>query len=337
LTGGIFGMKRHSSFNVRHFTLALLAAALAVSVPGSVRGQQYPAKPVRVIVPFPPGGGTDIVARMVMQKVGERLGASFPIENRSGAGGMIGTEIVAKAAADGYTLGMVSGSHAINPGLYKKLAYDAVYDFSPITQLVSGPALLVVHPSVPARNVRELIAMAKARPGKLHYASAGNGTPPHLAAELFKSMAGVDMVHVPYKGNAAAFSDLIAGEVSVSFPTIPSALPQVKSERLRALAVTSAKRTPLLPELPTVAESGVRGYEAASWYGLLAPAGTPTAITGRLHQEVVQIVHLPEMKDRFHEQGLEPVGNTPAEFTKFLHAEIAKWRKVIAAAGAKVD
>jgi tripartite-type tricarboxylate transporter receptor subunit TctC len=314
-----------------------LATALALFACVPVHAQDYPAKPVRVVVPFPPGGGTDIVARVLMQKLGERLSASFLIENRSGAGGTIGTEIVAKSAADGYTLGMVSGSHAINPGLYRKLAYDAVYDFSPVSLLLSGPALLVVHPSVPARNVRELIAAAKARPGKIHYASAGNGTPPHLAAELFKSMAGVDMVHVPYKGNAPAFTDLVSGQVSVSFPTIPAALPQVKSERLRALAVTSARRTMVLPDLPTISESGVRGYEATSWYGLLAPAGTPAAITGKLNQELVHIVYLPEMKDRFREQGLEPVGDTPAEFTKLLHAEIAKWRKVIAASGAKVD
>jgi tripartite-type tricarboxylate transporter receptor subunit TctC len=330
-------MKRHPSFSIHRSALVLLAAALATVVPGTVHGQQYPAKPVRVVVPFPPGGGTDIVARMVVQKLSERLGASFLVENRSGAGGTIGTEIVAKAAANGYTLAMVSGSHAINPGLHKKMAYDAVYDFAPVTLLASGPALLVVHPSVPAKNVRGLIALAKARPGKLHYASAGNGTPPHLAAELFKMMTGVDMVHVPYKGNAMAFTDLVSGQVSLSFPTIPSALPQVKSERLRALAVTGARRTAVLPELPTIAESGVRGYEASSWYGLLAPSGTPAAITGKLNQEAVQIVHLPEMKERFHEQGLEPVGNTPAEFTKLLHAEIAKWRKVIAAAGAKID
>jgi tripartite-type tricarboxylate transporter receptor subunit TctC len=248
---------------MRSSILGTVSVALALCTSGFVHAQGYPAKPVRVVVPFPPGGGTDIVTRMVMQKLSERLGANFLIENRSGAGGAIGTEIVSKAAADGYTLVMVSGSHAINPGLYKKMAYDAVYDFSPVTLLVSGPALLVVHPSVPAKNVRELIALAKARPGKLHYASAGNGTPPHLAAELFKSMAGVDMVHVPYRGNAMAFTDLISGQVSLSFPTIPSALPQVKSERLRALAGTGARRSAVLPELPTIAESGVRGYEAS--------------------------------------------------------------------------
>ena len=310
--------------------VALCGAAFA-------QAQDYPAKPVRVVVPFPPGGGADVVARTVMQKVGERMGASFLVENKSGGGGTFGTDIVAKAAADGYTLALVNGSHAINPGLHRKLAYDAVYDFSPVTLLASGPALLVVHPGVPAKTVRELIAAAKASPGKLHYASAGTGTPPHLYGELFKSAAGVNMVHVPYKGNAAALADLVAGKISVSFPTIPAALPQLKTERLRALAVTGAKRSAVLPELPTIAESGVRGYEAASWYGLLAPTGTSSSITGKLNQEAVRTVYLPEMRERLLEQGLEPVGNTPGEFTKFLHAEIAKWRKVVAASGAKAE
>ena len=313
------------------------AAVLALCGPAFGEAQDYPAKPVRVVVPFPPGGGTDTVARLVMQKVSEHLGGNFPIENRSGAGGAIGTEIVAKSAADGYTLALVNGSHAVNPALHRKLAYDAVYDFSPVTLLASGPALLVVHPSLPARSVRELIAAAKASPGKLHYASAGSGTPPHLAAELFKSLAGVNMVHVPYKGNAAAFADLMAGKVSVSFPTLPAALPQVKSEKLRALAVTSARRSAVLPELPTISEAGVRGYEAATWYGLLAPAGTSSTIIGKLNQAIVQIVYLPETKDRLREQGLEPVGDTPGEFVKFLHGEIAKWRKVVAASGMKAE
>ena len=308
--------------------LALCACAWA-------HAQDYPAKPVRVVVPFPPGGGTDVIARALTQKLSERLGNNFLVENRSGAGGTIGTEIVSKAAADGYTLGLVNGSHASNPGIYRKLSYDAVYDFAPITLLVSGPAVLVVHPSVQAKTVRELITIAKASPGKLHYASAGSGTPPHLAGELFKSFAGINMVHVPYKGNAAALSDLLAGQVSVSFPGLPAALPHVKAEKLRALAVTGARRSALLPELPTIAESGVRGYEASAWYGLLAPAGTSSAITGKLNQEVVQIVYLPEMKERLREHGLEPVGNTPGEFTRFLHAEIAKWRKVVAGAGMK--
>src|SRR5262245_32412585 len=217
-------------------SLACVATLFALCGAGA-QAQDYPAKPVRVVVPFPPGGGTDIVARMVMQKLSEQFNSPFAIENRSGAGGAIGTEIVAKAAADGYTLALVNASHAVNPALHRKLAFDAVYDFSPVTLLVSGPALLVVHPSVPAKSVRELIAAAKASPGKLHYASAGSGTPPHLAAELFKNLAGVNMTHVPYKGNGAALADLLAGQVSVSFPAIPTALPHVKSEKLRALAV----------------------------------------------------------------------------------------------------
>ena len=299
--------------------------------------QDYPAKPVKVVVPFPPGGGTDTVARLVLPKLGERLGASFLIENRSGGGGTMGMELVSKSAADGYTLGMVSSSHAINPSLYRKLSYDAVYDFSPVTLLAAGPSLLVVHPSVQAKTVRELVALAKAQPGKLHYASAGNGTPPHLAAELFKMMAAVNMVHVPYKGNAQAFADLLSGQVSVSFQGLTASLPQVKTEKLRALAVTSAKRSMLLPDVPTVSESGVRGYEATSWYGLMAPAGTSSSITGKLNQEAVQIVYTADAKDHLRELGLEPVGNAPGEFTKFLHGEIAKWRKVIQASGAKAE
>jgi tripartite-type tricarboxylate transporter receptor subunit TctC len=312
-----------------------MAAVLLAALTG--HAQDYPSRPVRVVVPFPPGGGTDIVARIVTQKLGERLGANFVIDNRSGAGGTIGTEIVAKSPADGYTLAVVSGSHAINPSLYRKLGFDAVRDFSPVTLIVSGPGLLVVHPSVPAKTVKELIAVAKARPGELQYASAGNGTPPHLAAELFKKMAGVNMVHVPYKGNTFAFTDLIAGQVSVSFPTIPSALPLVRSGRLRALAVTSARRSAVLPELPTIAESGVPGYDSASWFGMLAPAGTPTAITTRLQQETSRILQLPEIRKRFLDQGLDPVGNTQSEFAAFISAEITKWSKVVAASGAKVD
>jgi len=272
-----------------------------------------------------------------MQRLGERLGANFLIDNRSGAGGTIGAEIVAKAPGDGYTLLVASSSHVINPSLYKKLAYDTVRDFAPVTMLVTGPGVLVVHPSLPARTVKELIAVAKARPGQIHYASAGNGTPPHLAAELFKTMTGTSMVHVPYKGNTQAFSDLVSGQLSVSFPTIPSALPLMQGGRLRALAVTSSKRSALLPAVPTMAEAGLPGYDASTWYGLLAPAGTPTAVVGKLHQEVARIAQLPEVRDRFREQGLDPVGNTPAEFTALISAEIRKWSRVVAASGAKID
>jgi tripartite-type tricarboxylate transporter receptor subunit TctC len=300
-------------------------------------GQEYPSKPIRVVVPFPPGGGTDIVARMLTQKMAETLGASFVIDNRSGAGGTIGTEIVARSAPDGYTLAMVSGSHSINPSLYKKLPYDAVKDFSPISLVVSGPGILVVHPSLPTRNVKELIALAKSKPGQLNYASAGNGTPPHLAAELFKLMAGLDIIHVPYKGNTQAFPDLISGQVLMSFPTIPSAIPHVRAGRLRALAVTSRLRSHTVPDIPTIAESGLSGYEASSWYGLLAPAGTPAAIVARLRQEVAKTLQLADIWEKVSSQGLDPVGDTPEEFTAVIQAEIPKWAKVVRASGARAD
>lgn len=316
-----------------------LVCNLAVSLlgEGAVVAQDYPSKPIRLVVPFPPGGGTDIVTRTVTQKLAEILGASFVVDNRGGAGGSIGTEIVAKSPPDGYALVMVSGSHTINPSLYKKLPYDSVNDFSPITLVVSGPGILVVHPSVPAKNVRELIALAKSKPGQLIYASAGNGTPPHLAAELFKSMAGVNMVHVPYKGNTQAFPDLISGQVQVSFPTIPSAIPHVRSGRLRALAVTSKQRSHVAPDIPTIAESGLPGYDASSWYGLLAPAGTPASVVAKLQQGVVKVLELPDVKEKMLSQGLDPVGSTPEEFAATIKTEIPKWAKVVKASGAKAD
>ncbi len=297
----------------------------------------YPDRPVRVIVTFPPGGGTDIVARMIFQKVAERMGSAFVIDNRGGAGGTIGTEAASKAPADGYTIVVVSGSHTINPSLYKKLGYDTVRDFAPVSMLVTGPGLLVVHPSLPARNVRELIVVAKSRPGELLYASAGNGTPPHLAAELFKMMAGINIVHVPYKGNAQAMTDLIAGQVSLSFPTGPSALPHVQTKKLRALGVTGAKRAAGLPDIPTIAEAGVPGFDASAWYGVLAPAGTPPAIVGRLQSAIHAVLRVPDLAERLVAQGLEPAANTPDEFARMIVAELAKWNKVIATAGVKVE
>jgi tripartite-type tricarboxylate transporter receptor subunit TctC len=297
----------------------------------------YPERPVRVIVTFPAGGGTDIVARMVFQKVAERSGATFVIDNRGGAGGTIGTDLAAKSPADGYTLVVVSGSHTINPSLYQKLPYDTVRDFAPVTLLVTGPGLLVVHPSLPAGTVRQLITLAKERPGQMLYASAGNGTPPHLAAELFKHMTGTNIVHIPYKGNAQAMTDLIAGQVSLSFPTIPSALPHVQAGKLRALGVTSARRSSVLPEVPAIAEAGVPGYEGSAWYGVLAPAGTPQGIIGRMQNELHNTLRLPELRDKLIAQGLEPVANTSAEFAAIIALEITKWSKVVAASGAKVE
>ena len=316
-------------------TLRAIALLLVCSAVANVaQAAEYPERAVRVIVTFPAGGGTDIVARMVIQKLAERVGGSFVIDNRGGAGGTIGTDLLAKAPADGYTIGVVSGSHTINPGLYKKLPFDSVRDFAPVAMLVTGPGLLVVHPSLPARNVRELIALARAQRGGLLYASAGNGTPPHLAAELFKLMTDTQIGHVPYKGNAQAMTDLIAGQTALSFPTIPSALPHVQTAKLRALGVTSAKRVSALPNIPAIAET-VAGYDGSAWYGVMAPAGTPATIVTRLHAELMAALRTPELKDKLVAQGLEPASYTPEEFSALIVSELAKWAKVVAAAGVK--
>ena len=318
--------------------LASLALKLCVlAVAGGAFAQDYPTKPVRVIVPFPPGGGTDLMARMVVQKLGEVMGGTYVIENRGGAGGTVGSEVAAKSAPDGYTLLVVSGAHAINPSLYPKLPYDTLRDFAPVTMMTAGPGLLVVHPSLPAKSVKEFIAIARSRPGQLDFASAGIGTPPHLAGELFKTMTGINMVHIPYKGNGPAYVDLLAGHVPVMFPTIPTAIPYVRAGRIRALAVTSAKRTEIVPELPTISEAGVRGYEVTSWYGLLAPAGTPAAIVSRVQQGIAKVLRSPDVSQRLKADGLDLVGNTPAEFAATIRSEIAKWAKVVKASGAKVD
>ncbi|MCC7483524.1 MAG: tripartite tricarboxylate transporter substrate binding protein [Burkholderiales bacterium] len=319
---------------------AFLAAALTVTLgcaSDAAPAQEYPAKPVRVVVPFAPGGATDSVARLLMPKVGELAGGKFLVENRSGAGGAFGTEIVARAPADGYVLGVVNASHAVNPGLYPKLAYDALRDFSPVTLLASAPGVLVAHPSLKANNVRQLVALAKARPGRVHYASAGNGSPPHLAAVLFATLAGIRLTHVPYKGSSAAFTALAAGEVPVMFVALPAALPLVRGERARALAVTGTRRSVMLPGVPTVAESGVRGYDAAAWYGLIAPARTPWAVIERVHEQVANALALPATNERLAELGMEPAESGPADFAKHIESEIAKWRKVIAASGARAE
>jgi len=297
----------------------------------------YPQKPIRLIAPFAPGGGTDILARLFGQKMSETLGQPVIVDNRGGAGGTIGTDIAAKAPPDGYTLILVSGSHAINPGLYRKLPYDSVNDFAPITQIATSPGILVVNPSLPVKSVKDLIALARAKPGQINYASAGSGTPPHLAGELFKVMAKIDMVHVPYKGNAPAFTDVIGGQVSLIFPTMPSAMPFIKSGRLRPIAVTSAKRSSAAPDIPTIAESGLPGYEAISWYGILAPARTPPQIVARLHEVLVSAIRAPDMQDKLAGQGLDPVGGTPQHFAAVIKSEIAKWAKVVTASGAKPE
>ena len=298
----------------------------------------YPSKPVRIIVPFPPAGTTDILARAVANELTKAFGQAVGVENRAGAGGNLGSDAVAKAAPDGYTLlvGAVS-PQAINVSLYPNMPYDVMRDFEHITLIAAVPNLLEVHPSVPVTTVKELIDYARARPGKLAYASSGSGTSIHLSAELFKTMTGVEMLHIPYKGSAPAVADLIAGQVQLMFDNLPSSLQQVRAGKLRAIAVTSARRSPVLPDIPTIAESGLPGYEASSWFGMHAPAKTPRDIVNKLHATVAKALRTPEMMERLSSQGADPVGNTPEQFSEFVRAEIAKWAKVVKASGAKVE
>lgn len=321
---------------LRFLSLVLFATVL-VSVAGGAFAQTYPTKPIRLIVAFPPGGATDITARTIGHKLSESLGQPVVIDNRPGAGSNIGTEIAAKASPDGYTLFMCTIANSINHTLYKNLPFDLVKDFAPVTQATSVTSFLVVHPSLPVKSVKELIELAKSKPGQLNYASSGIGTSPHLAAEMFKTMAGVDMLHIPYKGTAPELTDLLAGVVKIAFETTPAVLPRVKAGKLRALAVNSAKRTPLLPDVPTMSESGLPGFEVTSWNGVLVPAGTPKEIITQLHSEIVKVLQMPDVKERLSSLGADPVGNTPEQFATFIQAEIKKWAKVIKDSGARVD
>ena len=314
-----------------------LGALLALVVT-TASAQAYPTKPIRLVVPFPPGGATDILARDVAQKLTEAWGQQVIVDNRPGAGGNIGSELVAKSAPDGYTLEMGTvGTHAINASLYAKMPYDHVKDFVPVILVAGVPNVLVVNPAVPANSVAELIAYAKANPGKLNFASSGNGTSIHLSGELFKFMAGVQMTHVPYKGSAPALQDLIGGQVQLMFDNLPPSLPQIKAGKLRALAVTSLARAPALPDVPTMAEAGLPGYEASSWFGVLAPAGTPPAIVTKLNAEIARWLATPEAKEKLSKQGANAAGGTPEDFAKHIAAETAKWAKVVKDSGAKID
>jgi tripartite-type tricarboxylate transporter receptor subunit TctC len=317
------------------FDRAVHLAVLALLWPAAVLAQPYPTKPVRLIVPSAPGGGTDITARIVAPKLGEFLGQQVVVENRAGAGTMIGGEAVARAAPDGYTLLMGVSTLAINPAVYRKVPYDALKDFAPVSQAVSLPNILVVHPSLPVKSVKELIAFSKARPGEIDFASAGVGTNPHLSMELFLFMTGLKMTHVPYKGSGAGLIDLVAGHVPVMTPSIISGLPHVKNGRLRALGVTSAQRAEAVPDVPAIAEAGVPGYEATQWFGLLAPAGTPREIISRLHREFVRVLQSPDIRQRFAADATQPVGSSPEEFAAYIRAETVKWAKVVKAAGIK--
>jgi tripartite-type tricarboxylate transporter receptor subunit TctC len=309
---------------------ACLAAALFA--PGA-SAQEYPSRPVRVVVPFAPGGPNDIIVRLVAQKLFESWGQPFVVENRAGAGGNVGTDYVAKSAPDGYTLLSVGpGSLIINP-LVAKVPYDAERDFAPITIMARAPNALVAHPSLPVRSVKDLIALARARPGAINYGSGGNGSTPHLSAALFAAMAGIELTHVPYKGTAPATTDLIGGQVQIAFLGIPAVLPHVKSGKLRVLAVTGLRRSPELPDVPTVDESGVPGYDVSPWYGLLAPAGTPRAVVARLAEEATQIVRTAEVREKLAAQGAEAAGGTPEEYAAVIRADAATWARVIDQAG----
>ena len=310
----------------------LLAAAAAVAA------QTYPNKAIRFIMPYPIGGSIDIAGRLVAQRLADNLGQGVVVDNRTGAGGVVGTETAAHAAPDGYTLLMGgTGTLALSPSLQKNLPYDPNRDLTPITLLVTIPYVVVVNPALHANNIRELIALAIAKPGAINYGSGGNGSAPHLAAELFKTMAGVKITHVPYKGSTRAITDTMSGQVQLTFTGIPSAMAYIKSGRLRAIGVTSARRTAALPEVPTIAESGVPGFEVNPWFGVLLPARAPAPLVARLNAEILKVLQMPATRERFAAEGFEAAGNAPAEFAAYIRAEQVKWAKVIKDANIKAD
>lgn len=318
--------------------VGIFASLLTMFWSPSASAQAYPTKPVKFVVAYPPGGPTDILARLLSVKLQTALGQPFLVESRPGAGGNIGTDFVAKSPADGYTILLTaSGPLAINTTLYKTLPYDPLKDLAPVIHVASVPLVLVVHPSVPANSVNELIALLKSKPEGYSFASAGNGTPQHLSAELFKTMADVKMVHVPYKGSAPVINDLVGGQVPVAFESMVSVLPQVKGGRLRALATTGAQRSSLLPDVPSVAEAGLPGYESIAWYGVVAPGGTSKAIVDRLNSEITKALDTPDLKQRLAELGSAPVHGTPEQFGAFIKSETGRWGKVVKESGATVD
>jgi tripartite-type tricarboxylate transporter receptor subunit TctC len=317
-------------------TIPLLAAFLFV-VSHHAHAQAYPDRPIRIIVPFGPGGFTDVAARILQKELAAAIGQSVVIENKPGAGSTIGTAEVSKARPDGYTLAMISTAHVISPHLYKQMPYDALRDFTPVMKLAEGPYVLVVHPSLPAKSVAELVAMARAEPGKIDYASSGNGSAQHLVGALFTRMAGVDLNHVPYKGSNQAMSDVLGGQVKVSFVGVPNALPNLVSGKLRALGVSSAKRYGELPDVPTIAEAGIAGYDATIWLGLLAPPGTPRDIVQKLNTEVVRVLSTPEARRLMASAGVEVATSSPEDFGRLLQSEFERWGKVVRETGATVN
>ena len=321
----------------KFFRHGVLVLVIAATCGGLAEAQSYPSRPVRVVVPFAPGGAVDLVARTVAPRLNESLGQTVIVDNRSGAGGTIGTDIVAKAPPDGHTLLVASMGVAVNAVLYPKLPYDTVKDLAPITTLGEQPNIVVVHPSVHAKSVSELVALARAKPGQITYGSGGVGSNTHLASVLFAQMAKVDLLHVPYKGLGPAITELVGGQVQLVISNVSTALPHVKSGKLRLLAVTSAKRFPLFPDTPTVGESGVPGYESSGWYGLWSTAGTPPAVLGALHKAVVSILESPAVREQFGAQGLQPIPVTPDAFGRRVREEIRKWGPVVKASGAKPE
>jgi len=316
----------------------LVLGGLALTLAGQLMAQAYPNKTIRLIVPFPPGGGNDVIARVIAQKLGDRLGQQVVVDNKAGANGIVGLQALMQAAPDGYTLAVgAAGPLAVNPSLYDKLPYDPTKDFAPITNMVNYPLLLVTHPSVPAKTTQEVINLAKAKPGSLYFASPGSGNSGHLAGELFNNLAHVKTVHVPYKGQGPALSDLLSGHVQMLYSSIPSVIAQVKQGQLNAIAVGSAKRLPSLPDVPTISESGVPGYEAYSWVGMLAPAKTPKDIVNKLNAEIVDILKQKDVAEKLNQQGALPVGDTPEQFGAYIKAEIDKWGAVVRSANIKAD
>jgi len=315
---------------------AVATAAGGVALPVSAQG--YPAKPVRMIIPFSAGGAADVPGRIVTQKLAEMLRQPVIVENRPGAGSTIGADLAAKAAPDGYTVFMISNTHFVSAALHKKLAYDSLNDFTPVTQITSAPNVMVVHPSLPAKSVKELIALAKARPGQIDYASSGNGSTQHLTGALFANMAGIKITHIPYRGSGPATADLLGGQVQLAFPGIAGMLPHIRSGRLRALGVTGSKRSPELPDVPTIAEAGVKGYEMVAWFGVSGPKGLPRDIQMKLHADLVTVLRTPDMSRSLQAVGQEPAWqDSPEKFFDFLKVESAKWAKVVKASGAVID
>jgi tripartite-type tricarboxylate transporter receptor subunit TctC len=318
---------------LKHCAIAAWSAALMIAIPCAA--QTYPSGPLRIVSPYPPGGGTDILSRTIGQKLNERLGQPVVVDNRAGANGTLGAALVAKAPPDGQTMLIVPAGYAANPALYKSLPYDQARDLAPVSHLASGPLVLVVHPALPVRSVKDLIALAKSRPGEINVGSAGNGSLPHLCAELFNAEGKVKLTHIPYKGSGTAIVDVMSGRVPVYFMNVLQSLPLIKSGKLRALGVTSPQRTAIAPQLPAIAEAGLPGFDMTNWYGMLVPAATPRDVINKLQQETARVLNLPELKERLAGEGMTVVASTPEQFAAFLARETAKYNRIIQAAGIK--